>query len=201
MVKVARPRCCHKVCEERRSGSQQGESSGQGEGWSGYSYIWPWHDREQVVHRFIVGCKALTPRRKARWSASIRSWREPWLQVLWVYDPDELSNLDISPQPNLMVRDASMVLPSEEFARWQEKSSPIALIKDFFQLECLYLFGGWWADMDYFMLNNNAPAPSWGEWLLASVFSRQNVLTCRGKLGHRRRREWTAGGSGCRTLV
>jgi hypothetical protein len=58
--------------------------------------------------------------------------------VLWVYDPDELNNLDISPQPNLMVRDASMVLPSEEFARWQAKSSPIALIKDFFQLDCLY---------------------------------------------------------------
>jgi hypothetical protein len=26
--------------------------------------------------------------------------------------------------------------------------------------------------MDYFMLNNNAPAPSWGEWLLASEYER-----------------------------
>ena len=93
-----------------------------------------------------------------------------------------------------------MVLPSEKFNGWQAKSSPIALVK-IFPAGVLVFVRRLVGDMDYFMLNNNAPAPSWGEWLLASVFSRQNVLTCRGKLGHRRRREWTAGGSGCITLV
>ena len=47
-----------------------------------FSVIWPWHDRQQVVHRFIVGCASLTPSRLSRWSASIKSWREPWLQVI-----------------------------------------------------------------------------------------------------------------------
>ena len=65
-------------------------------------------------------------------------------------------------------------MSSAEFDEWKARGLPVALIKDLFQPRCLYLFGGWWADMDYVLLNLKAPAPSCGsEWLLASEYERK----------------------------
>ena len=36
------------------------------------------------------------------------------------------------------------------------------------------MFGGWWADMDYFLLQPTPPTPPWGkEWLLATEYERR----------------------------
>ena len=65
-------------------------------------------------------------------------------------------------------------MPSAELAEWRARSFPIALVKDLFCLQCLHLFGGWWADMDYFMLNTKAPAPTRCDWLLGSEYERRS---------------------------
>ena len=114
------------------------------------SLLWPWHEGGQVVHRLAVGCRAVSPAARARWGKSVRSWREPWVQILWVYDVEDASLLDVGPNAHVLVRDAGIVFPREEWAEWKARGFPIPLIKDLFQLQCLYMFGGWWADMDYF---------------------------------------------------
>ena len=51
---------------------------------------------------------------------------------------------------------------------------PDPLIKDLFQLQCLHMFGGWWADMDYFMIQQRPPPiPSEKTWMLATEFERR----------------------------
>ena len=42
-----------------------------------------------------------------------------------------------------------------------------------FQQTCLYMFGGWWADMDYFMLQLEPPATEGKTWLLATEYERR----------------------------
>ena len=50
---------------------------------------------------------------------------------------------------------------------------PDPLIKDLFQLQCLYMFGGWWADMDYFMLRSEPPDTEGNTWLLGTDYERK----------------------------
>ena len=127
------------------------------------SLIWPWQmgpwagGAHHVVHRLAVGCAGVSPATRQRWSQSVRSWREPWLQIVWVYDAGDARFLDVEPHSHLLVRDASLVMPSAEWAEWQARAFPIPLIKDLFQLKCLHMFGGWWADMDYSSCCSSSP--------------------------------------------
>ena len=145
------------------------------------SRIWPWHAGPQepsgrhLVHRLVFGCRAVSPATQKRWSQSVKSWREPWLQILWVYDPEDASLLDVQQHSHLLVRDASVVMPAADWAQWQARAFPIPLIKDLFQLRCLHLFGGWWADMDYLLLQLTPPqAPPDKTWMLATEFERRS---------------------------
>ena len=51
------------------------------------SRIWLWQAApgeaggRQLVHRLAVACRAVSPSTRRRWSQSVRSWREPWLQI------------------------------------------------------------------------------------------------------------------------
>ena len=138
------------------------------------SLVWPWHEGAQMVHRFVVGCAAVSPATRLRWLKSVRSWREPWLQTIWVYDAAELALLEVVPNARVLIRNACIVIPEAEFSEWKARGFPIPLIKDLFQLKCLHMFGGWWADMDYFMLQPNPPQQKPGTtWLLATEHERR----------------------------
>ena len=65
----------------------------------------------------------------------MRSWREPWLQILWVYDAEDVSLLEVQEHSHLLVRDASLVMPAAEQAEWKARAFPIPLIKHLFQLK------------------------------------------------------------------
>ena len=114
------------------------------------SVIWPWQvavaasggGGRRVVHRLAVGCRGLSPSTRSRWLQSVRSWREPWLQILWVYDAEDVSLLEVQEHSHLLVRNASLVMPVAEWAEWKATAFPIPLIKDLFQLKCLHTFGG-----------------------------------------------------------
>ena len=158
--------------------------------WS--SVIWPWHmgpwagGAHHVVHRLAVGCRGVSPATRHRWSQSVRSWREPWLQILWVYDPEDASLLGAQPHSHLLVRNASLVMPSAEWSEWQARAFPIPLIKDLFQLQCLHMFGGWWADMDYFMLQQQpppTPPPEETTWLLGTEYERRTSAYMKSESG------------------
>ena len=111
------------------------------------SVIWPWQvaasgvGGRRVVHRLAVGCRGLSPGTRCRWLKSVRSWREPWLQNLWVYDAEDVSLLEVQEHSHLLARDASLVMPAAEWAEWKARAFPIPLIKDLFQLKCLHMFG------------------------------------------------------------
>jgi len=144
------------------------------------SVIWPWQESELLVHRLAVCCEGLSVATRSRWAESLRSWREPWLQVLWVYEVADLCLLGVSPlspHPHLLIRDASVVMPAVEWSKWVASGRPIPLIKQMFQLKCLHMFGGWWADMDYFLLNAKPPAASWSTWMLATECERRAEVT------------------------
>ena len=115
------------------------------------------------------------PTTLARWTKSVRSWREPWHQVLWLYKASDAALLGVDPTAHsaVLIRDASIVISAVEWSKWQAQGLPIPLMKDLFQLKCLYMFGGWWADMDYFMLNTKAPAPSCSSWMVGSDYERR----------------------------
>ena len=111
--------------------------------------IWPWKmgpwevPSRQVVHRFAFGCRAISPSTRERWSKSLTSWREPWLQILWVYEGEDASLLEAQAHhPHLLIRDAGLVMPKADWAEWKARGFPIPLIKDLFQLQCLHLFWG-----------------------------------------------------------
>ena len=139
------------------------------------SLVWPWDEGSQVVHRLAFGCQTLSPATLARWAKSVRSWREPWRQVLWLYKASDAALLGVDPTAHsaVLIRDASIVISAVEWSEWQAQGLPIPLMKDLFQLKCLYMFGGWWADMDYFMLNTKAPAPSWSSWIVGADYERR----------------------------
>ena len=127
-----------------------------------------------MVHRLVVDCKALTPATRSRWAASVRSWREPWLQVLWVYDLADANYIEAGKSgSHLLIRDASLILSRAEWLEWKARGFPTPLIKDLFQFKCLHMFGGWWADMDYFNLRAKPPAASWSTLLLGSEYERR----------------------------
>ena len=127
-----------------------------------------------MVHRLVVGCQGLSEATKLRWAQSVRSWREPWFQILWAYEAEDLDLLGVLPHARLLFRNASIIMPATDFAEWKARAFPIPLIKDLFQLQCLYMFGGWWADMDYFMLPNEPPNTLAKQWLLGTEYERQN---------------------------
>ena len=130
------------------------------------SLVFPWQEGSRMIHRLVVGCKGLSEETRSRWARSVRSWREPWLQILWAYELEDLESIGVEPHARLLFRNASIVMPATEFADWKARAFPIPLIKDLFQLQCLYMFGGWWADMDYFMLPKGPPSTE-GEGLAA----------------------------------
>ena len=140
------------------------------------SLVWPWDEGSLVVHRLACGCQALSPATIARWAQSVRSWREPWHQVLWLYKASDaaLLGVDSTAHSAVLIRDASIVISEVEWSKWQAKGMPIPLIKDMFQLKCLHMFGGWWADMDYFMLNAKAPSPRWSSWMVGADYERRS---------------------------
>ena len=136
------------------------------------SMLCPWHEGGRLVHRLIVGCRGLSDNTKLRWAQSLRSWREPWLQIVWVYEAADLDLLGVEPHARLLVRNANIVMPATELAEWRARTFPIPLIKDLFQLQCLHMFGGWWADMDYFMLQQEPPSTEGKSWLLGTEYER-----------------------------
>ena len=82
--------------------------------------------------------------------------------MLWVCDLADANYIEAGEsRSDLLVRDASLVLSRAEWSEWKARGFPTPLIKDIFQLKCLHMFGGCWADMDYFILRAKPPAASW----------------------------------------
>ena len=144
---------------------------------SGFSDpLYPWHaDDQPVAHRLVVGCAQVPLETRTRWAKALESWVGLCgVQMLWVYDLEDATLVRAWSLPRLLVRDASLVMPTADWMQWKGRSFPIPLIKDLFQLRCLHMFGGWWVDMDYFMVR---PSFRTGEahtgWLLATEYEQK----------------------------
>ena len=71
------------------------------------------------------------------------SWREPWIQALWVYDLVDVNYIEAGEsRSDLLVRDASLVLSRAEWSEWKARGFPTPPMEDIFQLKCLHMFGG-----------------------------------------------------------
>ena len=118
--------------------------------------VFPWHP-DRVLHRFLFCASDPEESVAAQWKQAIVSFSVDCLTYLWVYRSVDAERVFDGESCHLVVRDASAVMPWDEFNSWMAKKLPIPIVKDMFSLRCLHMFGGWFADLDIMRLRGSWP--------------------------------------------
>ncbi len=109
-----------------------------------------------TIHRYWVDARQ-TGELPHSCVVSLRSFSPEYKQILWHYTPLVDPRL-----PNVVLRDADLVLPREVYSEMVSMKARPEHISDLFKARVLHGCGGWVADLDFLYLGRPLPTSSPG---------------------------------------